>query len=610
VPDETAPATPAPGPDRQSVDLRAMLIANGIGPACSAVQRFRYALFVVDTSGVVAEIESWTSTGLGRPRTSLPVRTVFAAAIATAIDQRPGHVSEWVRSLNALPPDMLLELGATAVDGDVLQVQRWQVAVSWNRVADALDPSPFRHGRRVIDADGERCPKEPRPKPTPICQSHRSRGRERCSRCEPIVPTRPSTRGLPRCLSAEDLAERERRLHFVTDRLLQATLLPGMIVPAAAVDATAHETWARTYRKAVTSADNDAAWGWRHGANRSLPIRRRRPANVDPEADSGEWRDPLKNQLFFGFELDSLVASALPGEPHIPGICLSHRLRPANDMDVGRPVISMIDSVHRAGIPIYDLTMDRGYSMRRPESIFWPLADRLVHVTFDYPEHERTFHGSHRDAPLFADCPYCPALAETMQPPQRPKPTASAEEWAAYDAAWAVFEKGFFRPLGAPKGDMVQRYQCPAQRTLRHKTDRVICPLVKGSKSQRRGPGALEVFNPPKGLACCATSMTLDRHTGRGKRQRFVYGSPQWEQSYARRTTVERYFAELKRNGRIEGDNIVVFGLARRSLVLTFVAVATNLRLNHRWLTKGVEPVPDDDVDRAVDPDGAEGGRR
>lgn len=533
---------------------------------------FWEAVAVIDRSGLGDDLDRELRPRRG-PQSRLTFRALLVAGVLVAV-RRDGSLdvrSMW-RTLNGLPDDLLAELRLRRRD-DGQTVSEVQVSHCWNRLAESLDAATTYAGRRIgkpSEDDAARAWR--RGLEDPATRPRRQRS--------------PSTRGTARDLQAEDRADRAFRLSRVCDQLLQATLPDGFDSLTIAIDWTDHETWATTYTGRATSADPDARWGRRRPSGNR--VARRQPVPPDVNHDPADW-DEGKSELFYGFNQHVAVTTRATDGTDTPEVALAIRVTPADAMDVGPVVVDMVRSIQGAQVAVEEVLVDRGYSTKSVDKIHRPLAGRDTFLTFDYTLAQYGRHGTHEGAVLIGGEPHCPAMPEELANGPRPSPIGSTEAaWASYWENRSRLDSYAFRRLGRPTTDLTQRYECPAA------AGRVRCPLRVTSQSIALDKNVPEVFEPPTDpLRCCTQrTITFPTDVGLGLRQRHPHGSKSWLASYDRRTAVERYFSSVKYEGGAQRHDIRVLGLTRRTLMLTFACVGTNLRHIRNWTERIERSVP------------------
>ena len=247
--------------------------------------------------------------------------------------------------------------------------------------------------------------------------------------------------------------------------------------------------------------------------------------------------------------------------------------------------LDIVDSAIASGHPVRTLLADLGYTMRRPETLHVPLAERGVGLVHDLETNKVGRKGTHLDAILINGVPHCPftphvVVDETGEPVVNAKgepvpltvpwSSASRDEWKKYWERRDHQDALAFRPLGKRVPGTSQRYECPAR------AGRVSCPFYTKSTT---GIDIQDLI--PEGaesLACCGTTFTAPPEMGLAIRQEPVHGSRDWVRSYDRRSGVERYNSAVKYFG-LEKMDLRVLGIAKRTLALCFASMATNLRL-------------------------------
>ncbi|HWJ64601.1 MAG TPA: hypothetical protein VNS19_21690 [Acidimicrobiales bacterium] len=360
----------------------------------------------------------------------------------------------------------------------------------------------------------------------------------------------------------------------MSDALLAATVPTAVDASVLAVDWTDHETWATSHTTKVASADPDARWGRRRSTG-GISKGKRRTAPPGSVPDPKDW-DEGKHELYFGYIVHAAVTAASPGSPEL---AVAVRVAAANAMDVGPVVVELTDALRDRGVEVTELLVDRGYSMRSTDKLHRPLAQRGVFLTYDYAVAQYGRHGTHLGAVLIGGEPHCPSTPVDITNRPRPNTKAAPQDWERYWADRRRLEAYAFRRLGRASPDLVQRYECPAA------AGRVRCELRDAARPIPVDRDVPEIYDPPGDAPTCCTqrTFTVGFPIGAGYRQRHPQGSRDWVLSYDRRTSVERWFSSFKYVSRAQRDSIRVLGQARRTLMLTFAAVATNLRHCRNW---------------------------
>ena len=560
---------------------------------------FYDALAVVERSGVAALADSLTVT---RARSGKPLgapvrfdnRALLVCMLTSALYRRSTELATVYELVERFPDDLLAEIGLErGTDAHALSMA--QLGHRWNRLAEAMNPSPVREGRRLAkDQDGRATAA-----PKPAVADPKCLGPGGLNGAGPVGPLRrprrPSTRGLGRELAEGQAAQRARLLAGFVDRLLQACVPAAVSYRAVAVDWTDAPTAARSYSSRSTSADPDAAWGHRRPKASIAGARARRAAKATGRADGATRKarlDPRlsdlapdgteldKSERYYGYLAHFAVGVGDVDGPVVPELALSMRLAPANDMaGVAPALMDMLGSVLEGGAPLCEVIVDRGYSSRALGSVHVPMAERGLFLTFDYTQRQYGRHGTYLDAPLIGGRPHCPFTPESDV--RLPGLGSSRADWAAYWRRRDALDHFAFRPLGRPVPELYQRFQCPA------KAGRARCPFVPASLSLAHRAEVPDVgvlmADGQERLRCCGRSFVARMEVGLGWRQLHPHGSRAWVRSYDRRSAAERFNSSIKLEQQVDAMDIRVLGLAKRSLMIGFAAVATNIRHVRNW---------------------------
>ncbi len=586
---------------------------------------FYESLSIIDRSGAVELADSITRsygpTGkpVGRPR-YFDNRALLAGMLHTA---RLGSVTKLTRvaeAINELPDDCLAALRLMRNPKTGKAVNLSQVDHAWNRLAEACNPSSIRDGKKTRKPATTAMPNgdDPAGSAAPDAQAGTATSGKVIDRkyLKPHLsdeeltrtPSRaPSNRGTARDLDDITVAERLDLLKRLTDLLLNATIPHGLRYRTLAIDWTDHETTAKVDNPRRASADPDARSGRRRRKG-APPFKSRRSSkaaktNSTPAGDRLRRTNDVyldehgfesdKDEPFFGYILHFGVGVGEvedyddPDKPTLPELTVAVRVTPANDMaGVAPAALDIVDSAIASGHPVETLVADLGYSMRRPETLHVPLAERRVALVHDLEKNKVGRKGTHLGAVLINGVPHCPftphvVVDETGEPVVNEKgepvpltvpwSSASRDEWKKYWERRDHQDAFAFRPLGKRVPGTPQRYECPA-RAGRVKD----CPFYAESTT---GIDIQELI--PKGAQardCCGRTFTAPPEMGLAIREEPVHGSRDWVRSHDRRSGVERYNSAVKDFG-LDKMDVRVLGIAKRTLAVCFASMATNLRL-------------------------------
>lgn len=545
---------------------------------------------IVDRSQVAVDLEHLVvrrspTTGkvMGRPR-RLTLRTFLILAVMTCLREAKPTLVGITEAGNELPDDLYAELGLKPVGGPRRPLTESQVGHLFNLLAERLDTSPHRSGKRLrVTVDGEIIDEFKAPVVDRKCLQMDIADED----LEVPTPTREMPLRTKPALNDAQCAEREQLLNVLIDRLLQATLPDGMQVDTLAVDWTDREAYGNRPRKpseernGAVSADRDAHLGRRRPKGNGYTVRGRAPKPGTVQGYDVGGFEVDKTELYFGYLVHYAVVASGDDAP-LPELALAMRVAPANDMaGVAPALVDMIESVQRVRSITHAL-VDRGYSMRSYETMHQPLGERGVHLTFDLAAHQRQRGGMTEAGaiPMAGDF-YCPMLPDSFEVEALPGSQATRKDWRAHHERRATRMQYAMRPKGRPTPDMAnQRLQCPAL------AGRIRCPLRP--ESQALDPAEtpeiyesdqLDDVRDAKLRCCTAKSFTVAAEDGAGTRQLHPFGSLAWIRSYEPRTASERYIAHYKKKVRTGREDIAVHGRVRQTLMTAFASVAVNIRL-------------------------------
>lgn len=383
-------------------------------------------------------------------------------------------------------------------------------------------------------------------------------------------------------------------------RLLQASVPSEHLTASTsfAIDSTDYETPAvrRSWKKLPDVAVGDevepgadspndfASPDWpRRGADG------REQHSLDPDARAGyrSGKNMHRKETFLGYDLHVVVPVPELGADPLPHVALALVTAPAGS-DKAEAGIAAVDSLRATGLTVTTLLNDRGYSYRVTEAWAAPLRARGIQSVHDLHTNQRGEAPGPRPGTVWVDG----ALFSTALPPKLrnlPKPNFKSSA-AAKARLCEEYDKRLpylFEAMTAPDPRTgSRRYRGPAV-----KRPRVRCP--NSPASMRLGhhlpTTKCTTVRTPEGndtAACgCGITMTVEADTQLWARQRLAWGTTEWAASYGRRSGVEHYNSELKRN---RGVNVVRFftrvnGKVINHVLLTFTLVGLNVRLLRDW---------------------------
>ena len=308
-------------------------------------------------------------------------------------------------------------------------------------------------------------------------------------------------------------------LQAACDQLLEAS------VPAAhkngstalAADWTDVETWSRPPPRGSTEcADPEAAWGHR---NSNLP--------------------GPKGEMFFGYYLSAAIMAADDNGPPVPELARRMTLTSCH-LDPVRALAPVLTAMPAAGFPLGDVINDSGYAHRDAAAWAVPLRRAGAQLVQDLHPHDRGPQGTHHGAIIANGCLYCPQTPRTLLELAPLPPGAPAEQVTAHDQQAAELARHKLGRHTADDADGYHRVTCPATAA------KIRCPLRPDSMLLSRDRP--EILTPPEHPPACCTqhTITVGPQIAAKTRQKHDYPSPQWRQSYQRRTAAERSFSTIK----------------------------------------------------------------
>jgi hypothetical protein len=415
---------------------------------------------------------------------------------------------------------------------------------------------------------------------------------------------------------AADLDEAERELRHgrfqdIIDGLLAASIPGTMARPTAfALDSSGVESWAKNKFRATAADDevdvisDDAVVGESNdeGGDTVKP-RVRRSRDLDAKVGYRTKTYDNKSDKFFGFDLYAFVGVLPVGDdPDLaPKLLHSLTLRPAGQGLVEASIGQLI-RLAAAGYDIVELLVDRGFSYRVAED--WASVLRAMGVNQVQDIHPndhgiRDFEG----IPIIDGTPHClkmpdrlaviirprslnlPKLRADATPEERAGDTRLRSEIAQYRAdikerqQYAfVWNQDF---PDAVKDPGKSQWACPGKSG---KLNCALCPQSEFySDDVEKVKDPPERTTAPKG--CTQKYITVPGAALAKLRQKNYWGSEAWWADYSRRTHVEGMFGNLRNpdTQNIKRGFCRVFGLVKTSFMLTFEAMAVNIRLLRVW---------------------------
>lgn len=253
---------------------------------------------------------------------------------------------------------------------------------------------------------------------------------------------------------------------------------------------------------------------------------------IDPDVKegyrSGKGRAP--KTTFLGFDAHISVDVADCGAEHRASLIRGLALAPAGSSkaDAG---IRLIDALRATGVPLVCIISDRGYTYGRVEKWAGPLADRGIEQVLDLHSTQRGIRPGPTAGTLFIDGGlYSAAIPKTLRNLPVPTLDSTKEEKVEITKLHDVRAAYAFRPMGGPNlAARTQRYRGPAE------AGTIRCPNHR--KPQRKNVAKIPTTTCSPGCDCGRT-ITLGPNDHFQTRQRPIYGTRKWKESYGRRVAV------------------------------------------------------------------------
>jgi hypothetical protein len=329
-----------------------------------------------------------------------------------------------------------------------------------------------------------------------------------------------------------------------------------------------------------------------------------KPHSIDRDAHLGYRTKTYdsKSTKLFGYDLFAGVAvlpvGADPDE--MPKLLLAMTLRPAAG-STSKPTLALLDRMMENGYRIDELIVDRGFSYKNPKDWAIELHSRGISQVQDIHPAD---HGvrDHEGIRVVNGVPYCvkkpDALVDNPRPPHfkvgplkkkatdgdklnRERNLKDLKHFQDHEVEREPYAFVFHENNPTAKDPFNSRWICPGKAG---KVQRELCP---GSADY--GDDRPVVLNPgPRELApkCCTQqTVSIPGPVLVKLRQRNVWGSPDWIESFSRRTHIEGIFGNLRNPStqNIKRGFCRVTGLVKTSLMLTFEVIAANIRVVRKW---------------------------
>lgn len=423
-------------------------------------------------------------------------------------------------------------------------------------------------------------------------------------------------------LSNTEREFRSEALQSVVDRLLRASLLQSMPTQLSlAWDSSGVESWGKPKWRATATSDGadldvddpsnpDALAIVRSSEKKATSKGTRKKKDkpevysFDPDAHLGyrtKTYDNKSNKLF-GYDLFAGVAVLPVGAMAdlLPKLVLSLTLRPAAG-SVTEPTLLMLDRLIQEGHVIDEILVDRGFSYKIPEDWANELRNRGISQVQDIHPNDRgvrDFEG----IKIIGGIPYCDQMPERLINPVPParfkvgplKKKATKEErenrernlnelaeFSVLMAERELYAYEFHENNPTIQDPGNTRWKCPGEVG---KLKCAHCPISMDYSDETP-----VIANPPAWATapkgCRQQTVSIPGPALAKLRQKDYWGSPAWIASFSRRSHIEGIFGNLRNPStqNIKRGFCRVVGLVKTSLMITFQAMAANIRLIRQW---------------------------
>jgi hypothetical protein len=409
---ETTPPRP-----RSDIDI------DGWRPRSADVDR---AVVFVERSGVLPVLEAALDSTTGRPR-FLSVRALLVAMTVNGLKKRHvAHIRDITAALNSLSKHRLHELGCR------------------------LDHWPNHLYKRVDDLFNKMCR----------------------ALCEGIV------------IDGEHYDD-----IWFANRIGASPITEDMRMSSSvAVDGTDVETAARLHTgETEVSVDGGAAESQPVGADgKASKKAEERPRarilglgpdnrnvyTLDPDARGG-YRTQTNRRAggtFVGYEWHLAVqtrdvtwtngADQITLGPDVPGLIVGHALTPAGSHRADA-IVPLLIQQKKAGEPLSDVVCDPGYSLCRPETIFEPLHNAGIHVTYQVASSQKATTSFNDNAFVLNQHLFSEALPRNLRKLPLPPLGSNAERRLAYEEKWNQAARYRYSPHGSTAANGTTRFRDP-----------------------------------------------------------------------------------------------------------------------------------------------------
>jgi hypothetical protein len=540
-----------------SVDLALVPSAQGI----LGHDLVQLAVRLVDAMGLLDQVSAWKAEEVkgpgGRP-VMFPTRALLVAFVVCALSDKPLHLTRVCEVMfRQLSPAWRQALGIPDPppehDRRAWEACYRNVRTRFHDMVDLIDPSPEPKNRRLDH------------------ETFEARTAERQAQ-----------------LTDEEWSERYRRLEYFINQILEASisLVPREVIRnwkgSVGVDATLVKSPARAQKQRrltrsrrvrpeilVHSADSGAAWYRRDGDHRD-----------DTGEDGGSTG---RGKLAWGREATLVISgSESPeGDQEFPNLAVGMAVLHPPGHEVGLNGARALASVRAREHPANFLAADRAYSSAKEEDFQLPAQALGYKAVYDYKIDQLGVKGAHEGFLLIEGAFYCPSIPQPLIDATLDFREGRIDE-ATYRTRLEERWNYLARPKAKPDAEGHVRLACPAANPW----PVVRCELKPASvRTENRGRLRIAVrpdvrANPPP--SCTQQSVTIPPEAGAKYRQSLLFGSPEWQSTYATlRNTNEGFNGYVKDPAHEALDDAGrrrLNGVAAQSILTALLLLAANVR--------------------------------
>lgn len=268
--------------------------------------------------------------------------------------------------------------------------------------------------------------------------------------------------------------------------------------------------------------------------------------------------------------------------PEVAGVITNLALVPAGTHRT-TAVVDRLIAAKYAGQPLDEVVWDPGYSLCRPETGQWPLAQAGVTTTFQPVTHQRSERPFAGDARLIDGALYSALLPDDLVDLPMPPRGAPEPEKIAYEAAFNRRARWRYVRHAGPDADGATRWRCPFCAGLLR--SRQIPATMRRSRN-----APLEVLETDR---CCTGILTV-QPAALPLWQRLLPGTTAWRISMGRRQVVESVNAAIKGAFVDLGRGFArVLSQTKTTVLLAFTVAGFNLDRVRAFRAKHRRPGPE-----------------